>query len=192
MRTLSFIAVIVSAFFLVSCSSISTSYDYDRSEDFTKFKTYQWISEEGTTNQLSQNPFLEKAVYKSIQTNLKTKGYIYQESGDTDFGVALQTKTQEQTSVDVTGWGGGYGGWGGGLYRPWGAGVGTANIDVDNYTEGTLVIDVVDMKTKQLAWRGLGTKVVTQYEDNAKGQQEVQENIDQIMTNFPPPVSASK
>jgi len=190
MKIKTFFIVIASALFIISCSSISTSYDFDRSEDFTKLKSYKWITEEGATNELGKNPFLEKTIYKSIQSNLKTKGYIYKEDGDTDFGVALQTKTQQETSVDATTWGGGLGGWGGGYYRPWGAGMGTTNIDVNNYTEGTLVIDIVDMGSKQLVWRGLGTKTLGSFKNNEKGQQVIQDNIDQIMYNFPPPANA--
>ncbi len=180
------------ALLVVSCASVSTSFDYDKTEDFTKFKTYQWVQETGATNNLSKNPFLEKAIYAAIQTTLKTKGYTYQETGDTDFGIALQTQEQQETQVTTTGWGGAYGGWGAGYYRPWVAGAGTTNIDVDNYTEGTLIIDVIDMANKQLAWRGMGTKVVGDFKNDEKGQQMVQDNINSILTNFPPPPAASK
>ena len=70
--------------------------------------------------------------------------------------------------------------------------MGEVDIDENDYTEGTLVIDIVDMGTKQLAWRGLGTKVLSgNYQDNTQGQEMVQENIDKILTNFPPPPPGS-
>jgi len=59
----------------------------------------------------------------------------------------------KQTKTNITSYGYGYGPY-------WGRYGGTANIDVSQYDEGTLIIDVIDMNKKELVWRGTGTGVI--------------------------------
>ena len=56
-----------------------------------------------------------------------------------------------QDKVDVQSWGYGYGYGPGRYHGTWGGGGG---IETYNYTEGTLIIDIVDASSKQLVWRG--------------------------------------
>ena len=54
------------------------------------------------------------------------------------------------------------------------------------YTEGTLVIDLVDMDEKELAWRGIATGTVQENPDPQKSQQRLDSIVAQILANFPP------
>ena len=57
--------------------------------------------------------------------------------------------------------------------------------DVSYYEEGTLVIDIVDTKEKELAWRGLGT--ATLRERDAESQQKfLDATCAKILKDFPP------
>jgi hypothetical protein len=63
---------------------------------------------------------------------------------------------------EYTDWGYGYGGgwpYGYGYYGMW-AGAPSTYVDVSTYTEGTMILDVVDTHTKKLVFRGTGTAVV--------------------------------
>lgn len=61
------------------------------------------------------------------------------------------------------GWGGGWGGWGG-WYRPsyyafggpFAYSGGLTYSDQEHYKEGTLIIDLIDRRTKKVVWRGFG------------------------------------
>ena len=64
---------------------------------------------------------------------------------------------------------------------------GGRQIDVYQYTQGTLVIDIVDAKTKTLVWRGSATGTVDgQQRSPEEMQQRVNNVVAQIMANFPP------
>lgn len=183
MKTINKLLVFGLALLIMSCATFNVSYDYDRSVDFANFKTYKWITENMPDDALNQNPFLKKAVISAVDNQLQAKGYKKQESGDTDFSVAVHGRVQQKTQV--TNWSN-YGG-----YNPWWGPYG-GNIDVSTYDEGTLVIDIIDVKNKELAWRGLCIGIVDGYKNDEKGQAMVNENITDVMANFPPPAGQGK
>ena len=183
MKTINKLLICGIALFVMSCATVSVSFDYDRSVDFTEFKTYKWVTKNLPGDALNQNPFLKKAIISAVNDQLQAKGYIMKESGDTDFAVAIHGQIQQKTQVtnyNDFGW-----------YNPWWGPYG-GNIDVSTYDEGTLVIDIIDIKEKELAWRGLATSIVTGYKNDEKGQKMVQENVAKVMVNFPPPARQSK
>ena len=68
-------------------------------------------------------------------------------------------------------------------YDPW-VGYGAYQTEIDQYTEGTLTIDVVDAKAKKLVWEGSATGRITE-----KAVREMERSIDSavkaIMADFP-------
>ncbi len=74
----------------------------------------------------------------------------------------------------------------GGLYRPYGYWMpvsGHTTIDAYNYRDGSLVIDVVDDKTKKLVWEGNAN---AQFEKKPKNTEDViSEVVAKLMKSFP-------
>jgi len=183
MKTINKLLIFSLALFTISCATLSVSYDYDRSVDFNKLKTYKWLKKKMPNNALDQNPFQKKAIIKAVNDQLLAKGYKEQESEDADFAVNVYSIVKQQTQItnwDNYGW-----------YNPWWGPYG-GHTEVSTYDEGTLVIDIIDIKDKELAWRGLGTKIVTGFSNDANGIAIVNENIAKIMVNFPPPAVQGK
>jgi len=93
--------------------------------------------------------------------------------------------TQEKVSVQqYTDWGYGYhGGWpySYGYYGFW-AGAPRTYVDVNNYTEGTMILDFVDTRTRKLVFRGTGRAVVGGPESNAR---KIAEAVEKIVAKFP-------
>lgn len=76
--------------------------------------------------------------------------------------------------------------WGGyGWYNPWWGPYG-GRVDVSHYSEGTLVIDIVDFQEKDMVWRGLGTAVLKGNSNPEKIQAKVDQHVTQILAKFPP------
>ena len=67
-------------------------------------------------------------------------------------------------------------------YGTYGRGHWAMNADVQQYTEGTLVIDFVDSKTHKLVFRGLAQAAVGSSERNAAA---VQEAVNKIVAAYP-------
>lgn len=77
------------------------------------------------------------------------------------------------------GWGYGWG-WG---WNPWMWG---GNTSVNRYTEGTLTIDFIDAKKKELIWQGQGEGVLTKRME--KKDENIKEFVTRILEQYPPTV----
>ena len=54
---------------------------------------------------------------------------------------------------------------------------------VTQYTQGTLIVDVIDPKTKELLWRGQGIAAVS--ENEQVYEQDLQKTVEAIVDKFP-------
>jgi hypothetical protein len=161
----------------LGCSSVSVKSDYDREKDFNAYKTYSWYEKGLPNDVLTKNPLLRKRVVASVDHVLRTKGMTLQESGEGDLVAVVHAGAKERiqvTSYSDYGW-----------YRPWWGGYG-GYTDVSYYEEGTLVIDFVDSKEKELAWRGMGTRTIKDYSDQDKMQKVIDETVAKVLEQFPP------
>ena len=92
----------------------------------------------------------------------------------------MNTHVQTQEKVKVTESPSGYYGYRYGMYG-WGAGVSTT---VDNYTEGTLNVDVIDAATNRLVWEGVA---IGRIHEKARDdpQPAIDEVVRQVFEKFP-------
>jgi len=183
MRLFAVAAICLSLAFLASCSSVDVKTDYDPDVDFSAYKTYAWVGNggvmEGTT--LESYPLVAKRVKASTDRDLQERGLVLVDDPETaDFAVVIHAGTEEK--MQVTNYGGSYGYY---SYDPWWGPYG-GHTDVSYYTEGSLVIDFVDVKSRELAWRGIGTAVVKGYSDPEEAQKNIDKVVDRILAGFPP------
>lgn len=181
MKKVNLILILIAAAFLASCSSTSITSDYDPSADFSKYKTYKWLTPRkvNRNDALQSHALVRKRIMTATEEVLASKGYKKIESGEPDFFVVTHAGVKEK--VNVTDWGYSYGGW----YGPYG-GYGARNIDVNYYNEATLFLDIVDNEKDELVWRGAGTGVVRSYNSPEERQERTLELIQDILENFPP------
>lgn len=164
---------------LSGCSSLSVNYDYDNNTDWTKFKTYGWIkSSRNNSNPASPIPdtaLLEQRIHNSMAFEMKQRGIT--ESDNPDLLVVYHLGTEEK--IQVTDWG--Y------RYSDYYWGSGGRQIDVHQFTEGSVVIDLVDATEEKLVWRGTGTGVVDGSQRTPEEMQDRVNNvINKVMASFPP------
>jgi hypothetical protein len=157
-----------------------TSYDYDKSANFSAFKTY--AHKEGT--KVGQ-PLIDERIVAAIDAQLAEKGLTKAESNPDLFVVYhMAFDKQKDISTFSSGYGGGYGpygwGWGGG----WGGG--TTTTQVRDILIGTLVIDLADAKGNQLVWRGMGVKEVNTQANPEKREKSINNAVKKIFKNYPP------
>ncbi|HET6898702.1 MAG TPA: DUF4136 domain-containing protein [Vicinamibacteria bacterium] len=160
-----------------AASAQDVKVDFDKAADFSKFKTF--AIKLGTS---WNNPLSEKRVLAEIQQGLAEKGWTpTTDDAKADAIVVLHGATEKQKSLN-TFYSGGYGGygWRGG----WGGGMGTSTTTVDEYTVGTLVVDIFDAKSKQLVYRGTASdELSNKPEKNAK---KLAKASDKLFKDFPP------
>ncbi len=169
-------------FMLASCSSVTVKSDYDPSVDFSQFKTFAMYT--GKTipgDELNQHPLVKKRVENNIKEELERKGFKLVDESEADFIVVPHAGVKDKTQI--TNWGGA--GYGYGWYDPWWGPYGS-RVDVNQYEESTLVIDIVSTKNKQMAWRGMGTGIVKDYSNPEDQNENVKKYVTRILSEFPP------
>lgn len=157
---------------LFGCATTAVNYDYDKEYDFSSLKTYEWMT---MPQNVRAEEFLMKRVKSALSRELSAKG-ITQDPDNPDFLVALHGSREGK--VQVTDWGYSYG--------PFGRHIGGPRIDVHQYEQGTLIVDFVEAKTKQMVWRGIASRVLEPDLTPQEKEKLINEAVTDMMKNFPP------
>jgi hypothetical protein len=188
MRAAASVLVVVLAAVGTACSSVRTNYDFDPSTNFSAWRTYAWYPSGSppTGDPRLDNPLLHDRIEAAVNRTLGARGYTRVHDRTPDFYVNYHLSTEQRLDVRTmnTVYLGGPQGqrWAG---AGWG-GVGWAETVVDQYEEGTLVIDFVDVSARRLAWRGSGTRRLSRDPQPDRLTQRVTEAVDEILAQFPP------
>ena len=172
------VIVLAAIVIMAGCSSVTVKHDYDRTVDFKLYKTFAWLDVKVPEDELIQNPLARKRAIEAIDKELQNKGFEKTDKG-ADFGVIIHGRSKEQ--MQITDWGGYGAGYGYG-YRPWWGPYG-GTTDVSYYEVGALVVDIVDLKTKELVWRGMATKTIG---DKPLTPEQWDGIAARVLANFPP------
>lgn len=170
----SIIIILLVGLISVSCASVSVAVDYDHQADFSSYKSYAFFKEGIDRAPISDLD--KKRILRAIEQNLNGKGVVASENPD--FLVNIFTKERENINVYNNspyywGWGMGWGPfWGGGTYN------------VSSNTEGTLYIEFIDAKKKELVWQGKGTGYIPQRMDSK--EEAIANFVNAILEKYPP------
>lgn len=162
-------------FVLGSCSSVQVASDYDTKADFSRYKTYAY--HKNAIDKAEISDLDKKRILRAIDDEMIRKGF--EKSDNPDLLISFFTRANDQ--VNVNQWGPGWGwGWGWG----WGPGFWGSTTTVSTSTEGTLIIDLVDAKTKDLLWQGEGRGLLTRQAE--KKEEKIREFVSKILAQYPP------
>jgi hypothetical protein len=165
---------------MVGCVS-PTTVDYDRASlgKFSGYRCFAIDSREARANDqdVVLSPIVDRRIEQALQTELAAKGFT-SECAQPDFRVTFNTVTKTKTEVNDLGVGPtpfrrypyyGYGGY--------------SQIDINQYEQGTFIVDIVDASSKELVWRGAYTKRLGW---SAPNDPEIQKIVGEILATFPP------
>jgi hypothetical protein len=162
-------------------------YDFDKSKDFTKYKTYKWVPIKGADQ---PDELTSQKVTAAVDAELATKGLTKTESDTADLYIGYQTAigTEKQFTSYNTGWG--YGsGWGGGWYGyNGGMSSNTTYGSTSTVYIGQLDLSVYDPAAKQMVWRGNASKTLDPKAKPEKKEKNIAKAVKKLLKNFPPPV----
>jgi hypothetical protein len=147
--------------------------DYDKSANFGAIKTFSIKLGTAWGNEISQ-----KRVLDEFTQALTEKGWQLAPAGSADADVVVHGASQVKKDLNTF-----YSGTGGYRYRGFG-GTGTATTTVDEYTVGTLVVDIFDAKSKSLLFRGIAQDELSDKTD--KNIKKLAKASDKMFKDFPP------
>jgi hypothetical protein len=172
----------------VGCATFDVHYDFDPEADFSSFKTYDWAPPSGKS---PVNQLTAKRIRIAVDRQLKEKGFIM--TAEKPDLLIIPSGGQEKR-VDVQEWEYGHddrsypaGPWYPGMvpgaldgrdYYEYRRGV-----DTFEYEVGTLVLDFVDTRKKELVWRGSASGII----EPGKTADQIDDVINRMLSNFPPP-----
>lgn len=140
--------------------------------NFSSFHTYQWAN----CGNAHPTGIVDSEIKQDINSALSQKGFtMVAPETQSDLLVCYQVAVQQQTQWNAYGMGG---------FRF--GGMGTATSSTIN--NGTLVFDVYTMAAKQQIWQGRATKTISPSGNEQKNLKNMQNGINKLLKNFPPPV----
>lgn len=184
------------------CSPINVRDDYDPSISFSGMSTYSWLKagEREADDNLPDNKnlpaMLDGTVHLAVDGEMHRKGLVRVDNAKPDFLVAYHfaetSRKEAQYMNEMYAWSdypwmgsGDEDDWwfAGGAYR-WSGEKDT--LGKPDYEEGTLIVDVLDPKTRKVIWRG----TATDKDDFGLGPQDkeagIKDAVNQILKDFPP------
>ncbi|MBC6982651.1 DUF4136 domain-containing protein [Caulobacter sp. 17J80-11] len=153
---------------LGACASTpQVSSDVAPGVNFSQYSTYQWAA---STMPAGVDPVLGQRVKDAIDGQMAAKGYTKATPGS--LIVMFNMGAHQETDIQS------YGAWGLGL-------------DVEQYTEGVLNIDVFDARTKQAIWHGSAKQILGNNPDPSKITGVVVQTMASLPPRVAPPPAAS-
>lgn len=160
------------------CSTLNTVSDYDKNVDFSQYKTYGFYDK--GLEKLRLNNLDKRRLMAAVELEMNAKGFSKSSTPDllVNLVVVSRTRADHYGPSFYGGWGWGRGwGWGSPF---WGGGMGY----VDEYQEGTIIIDFLDPTKKILFWHGKGGGF--NLDNFKKREQRFQQGVSEILAQYPP------
>jgi hypothetical protein len=162
-------------FIVASCSSVSVNADYDKNADFVSYKTYAFYK--AGIDKVEISDLDKRRILRAIDNQMLAKGFTKSETPD--LLINIFTKSREEVSVNQFSAGWGYG-WGYG-WNPYMMGGQTS---YSTSTQGTLYIDLIDAKKKEMIWQGEGSGYLSKTMEEK--EKMIAEFVGKILAQYPP------
>jgi len=168
-----FLASWLLATIVVTTTFAGPKVEFDRSADFSAYRTYQW-----KTGTPAPDEGVQQRIEQAIDERLQESGLTSQD-GVGDLIVVTHTSIARDTLPNGDDLG--YGGWPG-----WGASSGrdAPSVEISELPGGTLIVDLVDAETNKLVWRGVASGTIKG--SSEKAEANAQKKIDKLFRDFPP------
>ena len=125
----------------VSASAQTVQSDYDKSFRFSDLKTFSFANQRrGANDPLANDTLNDGRIRNGLETQLIDSGFKI-ETERPDFVIAYYVTTKNKLNVQDFGYG----------PPRW---FGSRDIRVNQYSEGTLMVDFIDARSNQVIWRG--------------------------------------
>jgi len=156
---------------MAGCSSVKVSSDYDRKADFTKYRTFNFSKE---VDKVSLNDLNRRRLKDAITLQMNARGFQLSDSPDVLVNAFVKGKNKYSATANTNYFGGMY-------YR----GFGTSNtyVDVNKSIEGTLFIDLIDVREKKMIWEGVAEGLVNPRTQTR--EETINSVVKHIFRNYP-------
>ena len=171
MKTLKIIALTL---LIASCAPIHVNYDYEKTTDFTKYKTYNYYQDIET----GLNELDSKRLINAIDVKLQANGFTLSETPDFFINIQSQEYHESQRSSVGVGVGGSGRNVGGGLSI--GIPIGKSNINRQ------IIIDFIDENGKGLFWQSVSESSFNPNASPSVREERLKAIVEKVLSQYPP------
>ncbi len=181
-RHISVILLTLMIFTLAGCATTSrVNYDKKSNFSFDGLKSY-FVLQSSKTKEDGQDNFLtldDTRAINAIKTSLNQKGYQQVSKDKADFIISFQIVNDKKYRSNSF-----YSPWG---FYPFGYGYhgGYGNNYIREYQVGSLIIDLIDPKLKQVIWRGSTSSRIKANLTPVEKASRIQAAVTQILSVLP-------
>ena len=175
----SLLTIILTLFVLTGCN-VKVHSSFDRTQDFTKYKTFCWLNgcEFTYTGPTYLNDsLLREKIKNSIISDLNKKG-ITQDNDNPDLLIDFHISVENESSIIYHHDDDNYN------YKPF------PEEEIINYLKGTIVIDMVDKSAGKMVWRSEAIGYMDTHPDLS--DKNIGKGIATALKNFPPKAASTK
>ena len=156
----------------ISCSSITINDDYFKAVDLTSYKTFDWLSRPNALiiankgNSLNSTPIIS-LLKQSVNKKLTERGFS-QKSESPDLFISYLIDAEGINSSDSPN-----------------KGDEQNNLAVRPYSDGTIFLDFLDGKTRELLWRVTAFDIEDRKPTPEKVEKTIKKTVEKMFKNFP-------
>jgi hypothetical protein len=176
MRALHGFVIAVAVVALSGCATMNVSSHIERGVNFAEYVTYEWGPPDNLPvgdPRLDNNPFFNDYLQGAIEKQMSAKGFQRATAPGADLLIHYHASVNQRLDV----------------YRAdqqYGYCYGDCEPQVVDFEQGTLVVDLVDAKTKKVVWRGWAQDTMTGVIDNQdRLKKQVDEGVTKMMVLLP-------
>jgi hypothetical protein len=175
------LGVVLGGLLPVLATAQSVTYDFRPTQDFSRLKTYTFKDVQKT-----DNPFVDERIVAAVAAQLGARGLTRDDTHPDVYVVVHQSfDTKPKYYIYGSPWGYGYG-WGypgfyGYDWNPW-----YTTVEVKDNTVGTLTVDLQDVASDQLVWRGVSVKRVHTMSKPSHVAKRINRRVSKMFEKYPP------
>lgn len=180
MRVSSPVTVLIAAAWclVAACAPIRVSSHVDRDQDFRRYRTFDWGPADALPAgdpRLERDGFFQDHIQGAIERNMATKGFARVASGEVpDVRVHFHAVIDRRINATLLDYQSGY------------CGRSDCQTGISEYEEGTLVVDMIDVRTDRLVWRGWARDSVEGVLSNQdRLVQKIEDGVREMFTRLP-------
>jgi hypothetical protein len=185
-----YLYIFLVALIIAGCgSSVSVTSDYDKTTDFSKYKTFSYYGWADNSDKILTQ-FDKNRIESAFKSEFSKRGMTSnQNNGDAIISLYIVVDQKTSYSSYTNHYNNGmYGGMYAGRYRygysvGYGMGSSTTTTTENNYAVGTLIVDVFDAKDKKQIWQGIGKKTINKKKN--KREERINAAVAKIIKEYP-------
>jgi uncharacterized protein DUF4136 len=181
--------VIIALVAAVGCAGIEVTHDFDPDFEFSGFQTYDWMPQASGRRGRSgtESAVVQSRLRTAVESILEEQGFRKSPGGEPDFRVGYVLAIDEEVSYAIVN---NYYGPAWGVQRRYSRRPprsGPSRTVERKYEVGTVILDIFDVESRELVWRGTGEARLSGADpSNEELQERATESVRKILEMFPP------